>query len=109
MCFEQTNVDSVISRARFRRLYPAAVPTRTEEFEPWLRQGARALQVLEAHLQTCEYLVGEQYSIADIALFAYVHCAAEGGFDMQPLSAVKRWIERIQARPAHLSIDEIPG
>jgi glutathione S-transferase len=52
LCFEQQNVDNVISRARFRRLYPDAVPTRPEEFEPWLKQGARALRVLEQHLRT---------------------------------------------------------
>ncbi len=35
MCFEQTHVDGVISRARFRRLYPDAIPTREEEFVAW--------------------------------------------------------------------------
>jgi glutathione S-transferase len=38
------------------------------------------------HLQTRAYLVGDCFSIAGITLFAYVHCAAEGGFDFEPLS-----------------------
>jgi glutathione S-transferase len=49
--------------------------------------------------------VGERFSIADIALFAYLHCAAEGGFDLQPFPALTRWLATIRARPAYLPID----
>ena len=109
MCFEQTHVDGVISRARFRRLYPAAVPTRPEEFEAWWAQGTRALEILNAQLRHHEYLVGDSFSIADIANYAYVHRAAEGGFDMAPFGALREWFGRIEARPAYLPIDEVPG
>lgn len=108
MCFEQTHVDGVISRARFRRVYPEVVPTRHEEFESWWADGARTLRVLDAHLESRPYLVEDTFSIADIALYAYVHCAAEGGFDLSPLAALRRWFARIEARPAYLPIDEIP-
>src|SRR5258708_6165178 len=39
MGFEQTHVDGVISRARFRRLFPYAIPTREEEFTAWYAEG----------------------------------------------------------------------
>jgi len=109
LCFEQQNVDNVISRARFRRLYPDAVPTRPEEFEPWLKQGTRALRVLEQHLRTRTFLVEERFSIADIGLFAYIHCAPEGGFDLQPFPAVCAWLARIAARPGHFGIADVPS
>src|SRR4051812_44199657 len=102
MCFEQTHVDGVISRARFRRLFPDAIPTRPEEFEAWWVQGRQALQVLDSQLQNRQYLVEDRFSIADIALYAYVHCADEGGFDMAPFNALEAWCRRIEARPAHL-------
>lgn len=108
MCFEQTHVDGVISRARFRRLHPAAIPTRPEEFEAWWAQGKQALKILDQHLGARDYLVKNRFSIADIALYAYVHRAAEGGFDMAPFTALHRWFARIEARPTHLSIDEVP-
>jgi glutathione S-transferase len=108
MCFEQTHVDGVISRARFRRLYPDAIPTRPEEFEAWWSQGAEALRVLEEHLEHRAYLVEDRFSIADIALYAYVHCAAEGGFELGPYVALQRWFRRIEARPTHLPIDRVP-
>lgn len=47
ICFEQTHVDGVISRARFRRLYPDAIATRAEEFEAWWTEGKRALAAVE--------------------------------------------------------------
>ena len=37
-----------------------------------------------AHLGEREYFVGERFTIADIALFAYTHVAPEAGFDLGP-------------------------
>lgn len=108
MCFEQTHVDGVISRARFRRLYPDAIPTRAEEFEAWWAEGTRTLRVIEQQLVSREYLVGGSYSIADICVFAYVHRAPEGGFDMRPYPSIAAWCERIQSRAAFIALDRVP-
>lgn len=108
MCFEQTHVDGVISRARFRRLHPGLIPTTSEEFKAWWAQGTHALRVLDERLTRAQYLVDDQFSIADIALYAYVHRAAEGGFDLAPFAALHGWFARIEARPAYLSIDQAP-
>lgn len=108
MCFEQTHVDGVISRARFRRRYPDVIPTRGEEFESWWAEGKRALRVLDRQLSKGEYLVEDEFSIADICLFAYVHRASEGGFDLEPHAAIRRWCERIQSRPAFIPLDRVP-
>jgi glutathione S-transferase len=109
LCFEQTNVDGVISRARFRRLFPDVIPTRTEEFDVWWREGKRALGVLDEHLREREYLVEGRLTIADLALYSYVHKAHEGGFDLAPFRALPAWFGRIEARPAHLPIDVLPA
>jgi glutathione S-transferase len=108
MCFEQTHVDGVISRARFRRQYPDLIPTRPEEFEAWWREGKRALDVLEGRLGEHPYLVEDRFTLADIALYAYVHRAEEGGFDLGPYPALRAWFSRIEARLAYLSIDQVP-
>jgi glutathione S-transferase len=50
MCFEQTHVDGVISRARFRRLHPDVIATTPEEFKAWWLQGTQALTVLNERL-----------------------------------------------------------
>ncbi|MBL8681642.1 MAG: glutathione S-transferase family protein [Myxococcales bacterium] len=109
MCFEQSNIDGVISRARFRRAFPDAIPTRPEEFAAWLSEGHRALAVLEGHLSQREFLVDDAFSIADIALYAYVHCADQGGFSLDTYPALRRWLQRVRSRPAHIAIDDVAG
>ena len=106
LCFEQSNVAIVIGRARFRRTFPDVVPTRPEEFEAWHRQGNRALRVLEERLHDYTFLVDDGYTIADIALYAYTHCAAEGGFSLEPYAAIRSWIERIEELPGFLPINQ---
>jgi glutathione S-transferase len=109
MGFEQTHVDGVISRARFRRLNPDVIPTRAEEFDAWNAEGREALRVLDDHLRTRTFLVDERFTIADIALFAYTHCASDGGFDLQPYEALRAWFSRVRRQRGHLAIDETPG
>lgn len=52
------------------------------------------------------FFVGEQYTIADIALYAYTHVAHEGGFDLGPYTAVRAWLARVSEQPNHITIDQ---
>jgi glutathione S-transferase len=109
MGFEQTHVDGVISRARFRRMFPHVIPTREEEFAAWLAEGRDVLAVLDAHLATRSFLVEERFTIADIALFAYTHCAEQGRFDLTPYASLRAWFDRIRAQRGFLPIDQVPS
>ena len=68
--------------------------------------GHRALDALERHLGQHEFLVGERYSIADIALFGYTHVAPEGGFGLERYPAVRSWLSRVAAQPGHIAITD---
>ena len=109
IAFEQTNIDGVISRARFRRLFPDVVPTEEREFEPWLLDGRRALSVLEQHLSQRRFFAADRYTIADIALYSYTHCAAEGGFDLSVFPHLLSWFDRVRAQPGHVAMHERPA
>jgi glutathione S-transferase len=63
---------------------------------------------MEGHLATREYLVGERYTIADIALYAYTHVAPEGGFELEPYPAIRAWLERVRNEPEHVPIEARP-
>jgi glutathione S-transferase len=52
--------------------------------------------------------VGERYTIADIALFAYTHVADEGGFDLTQFPAIQAWIERVKSQSGYISITHEP-
>jgi glutathione S-transferase len=62
-----------------------------------------ALKVLEEHLVEHDFLVGEGYTLADLALYGYVHCAHEGGLEMDRFPAVERWLERVRQQPGHMN------
>lgn len=68
-------------------------------------RGNAALGVMEAHLAHHEWFAGERYSIADIALYAVTHCAADGGFDLGAYPAVGAWLSRVASQPGHIPLE----
>ncbi len=72
--------------------------------EPKRKLGYAALGVMEGHLKDREWFVGNRYSIADIALYAYTHVADEGGFDLGRFLSINVWLERVAAQPGHVPI-----
>lgn len=102
MFFEQYSHEPYIAVARsIVRYQPPDSPRRAEL--PRLRErGNQALSVMEQHLRRSPFFVAEHYSIADIALYAYTHCASEGGFDLAGYPAVSAWLERVKAQPRHV-------
>ena len=63
----------------------------------------QALKVLENHLSEHDFLVGDSYTLADLALFGYVHVADEGGIEMDRFPAVQRWLDRVREQPGHMN------
>ena len=59
---------------------------------------------METHLPSHDWFAGGRYSIADIALYGYTHCAGEGGFDLAAWPAVSRWRPRGGATGAHPAV-----
>jgi glutathione S-transferase len=64
-------------------------------------RGLQALSVMEQQLARADWLVAG-YTIADVALYAYTHTAAEGGFDFGPYKGIRRWLDRVRTRPDHI-------
>lgn len=72
--------------------------------------GEAALQTMDDHLALVDWMVGDAVSLADIALYAYTHVAAGGGFDLALYPAVGAWIGRIEALPRFVAMTaEAPG
>ncbi len=67
--------------------------------------GKRALAAMERHLADHDFLVGEAYTVADIALYGYTHVADEAGISLETYPGVARWVERVAAQPGHVTID----
>ncbi|HET6342347.1 MAG TPA: glutathione S-transferase family protein [Gemmatimonadota bacterium] len=102
MFFEQYDVEPNLAVARFwisilgkRDEYAGALE------DKW-KAGYRALDGMERHLDGRLFLAGDRFSIADIALYAYVHVADEGGFDLGPYPSVRAWLARVAGQPGHV-------
>src|SRR5690606_23126269 len=79
MFFEQYSHEPYIAVARMiSRFLPADHPRRAE-LPGLLERGNRALAIMEQQLSGSAYFAGERCSVADIALYAYTHCAGDGG------------------------------
>jgi len=102
--FEQYSHEPFIAVARFiLHLLPEDTPRRAEL--PRLHRGGQAaLGVLEQRLGSHPFLAADRCTIADIALYAYTHCAEEGGFALSDYPAVTAWLERVADQPGHIPI-----
>jgi glutathione S-transferase len=105
MFYEQYSHEPNIAVARFLLTYSGEPERFERQRERLLAGGYMALDAMEKHLDGREFLVGERYSIADIALYAYTHVAQEGDFDLEPYPAIRAWLDRIASQPGHVTID----
>ena len=103
--FEQYSHEPNIAVARFWLI--AGITPSQADAEAKRRGGTAALRAMEGHLANGrDYLVGDRYSIADIALYAYTHVAPEAGFELEPYPAIGAWLERVAAQPGHILITD---
>ncbi len=107
MFFEQYSHEPNIATVRHWLTHHVEMtPERQAALPGKRRQGVAALEVMEGHLRRQAFCVGAAYSIADIALYAYTHVAAEGGFDLSPFPAIQAWLARVAAQPGHIRITD---
>lgn len=96
MFFEQSKLEPFISPARFfTTILPDMKAERAEDIANWQSAAEPGLKMLDTHLRETPYLVGDNYSIADIALFGYTHVASEADIDMCAYPGITQWINRI--------------
>ncbi|MBL0163183.1 MAG: glutathione S-transferase family protein [Xanthomonadales bacterium] len=101
--FEQYSHEPYVAVARFIRLFLSADHPRRTELPRLLERGHQALAVMEQHLADHAFLAGPAWSIADIALYAYTHSAADGGFDLSDYPAINAWMERARVQPGFVA------
>ncbi|WP_308223013.1 glutathione S-transferase C-terminal domain-containing protein [Sphingomonas sp. J344] len=66
--------------------------------------GVAALKLMDEHLASRAWFVGDAPSVADICLYAYTHVAEEGGFVLEPFPAVRAWIARVEGLKGYIPI-----
>ena len=103
--FQMANIGPMFGQfGHFFKYAPAQCP-HPYPLERYTRETKRLLQLLETHLQDRRWLVGKDYSIADISIFPWVNTLAtfyQAGeyLDLHEYRRVQEWLSTCLARPA---------
>lgn len=81
----------------FYRLAKERIPYPTQRY---VGETERLYGVLDARLEGKEYIVGDKYSIADIANYSWVNVSYFAGVDLEKFPNLNKWWQRISERPA---------
>jgi glutathione S-transferase len=103
--FEQNLHEPNIAVVRFWVAYAKNADEYPQPVELRTAAGNAVLETMDRHLAGNRWFAGENFTIAEIALYAYTHVADEGGFDLKPLANLQRWLADVAARPGHITID----
>ncbi len=96
LMFQMGGLGPMMGQANvFAKYFPERIQPAIDRY---LRESRRLLEVLDGHLADNEYLAGD-YSIADIANFAWARVHHWPGVDIEGLDHLQRWMAAIDARP----------
>jgi GST-like protein len=97
LMFQMGGVGPMMGQANvFFRYFPEKLPPVIDRYQG---ETKRLFRVLDGHLERHEFLAGD-YSIADIANWAWVRTHPWSGVTVDDLPHLKRWIDQIATRPA---------
>ncbi|MEX1167391.1 MAG: glutathione binding-like protein [Hydrogenophaga sp.] len=97
LMFQMGGIGPMMGQANvFFRYFPEKIPSVIDRYQG---ESKRLFRVLDARLKDHEFLAGD-YSIADIANWAWVRTHRWSGVDIDDLPHLKRWRDAIRARPA---------
>jgi glutathione S-transferase len=106
MFFEQYSHEPYIATSRFWLQHKPDSPEKSALLASKRDGGWAALKIMEDHLTKNDFFVND-YSIADIALFAYTHVSHDGGFPLDNFPRIRAWIERVRAQPGFVQMKQV--
>jgi glutathione S-transferase len=106
MFFEQYRIEPNIATSRYWIHLLGAADRYAVQIAAKRAPGLAALAVMEAHLASEKFFPGGAPSLADIALYGYVHCAPEGGFALDSFPRIRAWLARVAALPGHIAMHD---
>jgi glutathione S-transferase len=109
MFFEQNRIEAELAVARFMKL-AGRDATLPEAFAQRLERGRDALAALDRGLADGRpFLAGEDFSVADVAVYGYGHCGADAGADPRDFANVAAWLDRVEATPGFVNdLEPVP-
>ncbi|WP_423708394.1 glutathione binding-like protein [Undibacterium sp. WLX3042] len=98
LMFQMGGFGPMLGQAHHFRIY---APEKIEyAIDRYTNEARRLYGVIDKKLARTAYLAGEEYTIADIAVFAWARSFANQGIDWADFPDAKRWFDTISERPA---------
>ena len=112
--FQMANVGPMFGQLGFFYKYAGSQYEDKRPLERYANETRRQLGVMNAHLQTRKWFLGEDYTIADMAIFPWVngmlsHYEAGPLVGIQDFPAVTNALAAFQARPAVVRGSQVPA
>jgi len=108
MFWEQYNHEPNVATLRFWLRFvglEALTDAQRVQISGKRENGLAALDLMDTHLEGRKWFVADQFSLADICLFAYTHVADEANFDLEAYPEIIRWMERIMTMDEHIGLE----
>jgi len=109
MFWEQYNHEPNVATLRFWLRFvglEALTDAQRVQISGKRENGLAALDLMDTHLEGRKWFVADQFSLADICLFAYTHVADEANFDLEAYPEIVRWMERIMTMDEHIGLED---
>ncbi|MCP5161357.1 MAG: glutathione S-transferase N-terminal domain-containing protein [Hahellaceae bacterium] len=98
LMFQMASVGPMMGQANvFFRYFPEKIQPAIDRYQHEVK---RLFSVLNDQLSRHEYLAGDEYTIADMANWAWVRTYAWSGVAIDEFACLTGWLEAIGARPA---------
>jgi GST-like protein len=98
LMWQMGGIGPMFGQANHFRAY--SVEKITYAIERYTNEANRLTHVMNKRLAATPYLAGDEYSVADIAVFPWMRNADKRGINMPEYPHVERWFNAINARPA---------
>ena len=106
LMFQMGGVGPMMGQANvFYRYFPEKIQPAIDRYQNETR---RLFEVLERGLDDSEWLVGNEFTIADIANWCWVRTYKWSGVSIEGLPNVRRWLDAIRERPGCQRGIEVP-
>lgn len=105
MFFEQYNHEPNLATLRFWLYFIGEANLTQAQRDQILAKrigGEAALKLMDEHLSTREWFVGDGITLADITLYPYTSACEAGGFALRDFKHVCAWLKRVEAQPGYI-------
>ncbi len=98
LMFQVGGVGPMLGQAHHFRIY---APEKIDyAYDRYTNEAKRLYGVMDRQLQGRKFIAGQQYTVADVAIFPWLRSWQNQGIDWKEYPRLKEWFDRIEARPA---------